>query len=374
MLKAHLKRPLDVWPGFDVSQTPFAVYDEDGVVYVNHPSPPDEPPTLHAASDMKIGGVLTAVVPAVYAKNEAELIPLAYHEAFHVYQHIGNFAPEPGFNFFAALAYYPELDADYLALCLLEERLFNDPQLSLELKAAALATTSRQRIEILSRNEDAQLLENYSQRFEGTASYLEHRVAHEIFDKPFPPVSGGSSRVRAYSAGAALCRLLDALALDWKQRVEEGAAASDVLIDAFPNDVDLRPYGLTHMLEQARTKTKELRDAVETELSEAFSTDAITLLLPPEIDVSRSFNPQRITSLGNGQVVYHGLRLDLDCGYIQLSDEVPLLEDVRTSTLRFPAQQVRFVGDRLVANGPDIRADLDRVTEESKNNYRLTCS
>jgi len=373
LLEAHLKRPLDVWPGFDLSQTPFAIFDEDSVVFVNHPSPPDEPPTLHAATDIEIGGALTAVIPAAHAKDEAELIPLAYHEAFHVYQNTGNFAPEPGFNFFAALAYYPELDADYLALCLLEERLFNDPQPSLELKAAALATTSRHRIEILSRNEDAQLLENYSERFEGTASYVEQRVAREVFNKPYPPVSGGSSRVRAYHAGAALGRLLDALGADWMRRVEEGATPSDVLMVTFLDDVDLGPYGMSRTLEQARAKVNELREAVEAELSRAFSAGAVTLTIPPQTTVYRSFNPQRITSLGNGQVVYRGLRLDFDCGYIQLSDEVPLLEDVRIGTMRFPARQVRLVGDRLMAKGSSIRVKLDRVSEESKNNYHLIC-
>jgi len=374
LLKAHLKRPLNVWPGFDLSQTPFAIYDEDNVVFVNHPSPPDKPPALNAATDMEIGGVLTAVVPAAHVKDEAELIPLAYHEAFHVYQNTGNFAPVPGFNFFTALAFYPELDADYLALCLLEERLFNDPQLSLELKAAALATTSRKRIEVLSRNEDAHLLENYSERFEGTASYVEHHVAREVLSKPYPPVSGGSSRVRAYRAGAALGRLLDALGADWKRRIQEGATPSDVLIGAFLDDVNLKPYGLSRMLEQARAKVNELREAVETELSRAFSAGAVTLAIPPQTTVYRSFNPQRITSLGNGQVVYRGLRLDFDCGYIQLSDEVPLLEDVRTGTLLFPARQVRFEGSRLMADGPDIHANLSQVSEEGKNNYRLTCN
>jgi len=373
LLKAHLKRPLDVWPGFDLSQTPFAIYDEDNVVFVNHPSPPDEPPALHAATDMEIGGVLTAVVPAAYAKDEAELIPLAYHEAFHVYQNTGNFAPEPGFNFFTALAFYPELDAGYLALCLLEEQLFNDLHLSLEPKAAALATTSRKRIEILSRNENALLLENYSQRFEGTASYVEQRVAHKVFNKPYPPVSGGSSRVRTYRAGTALGRLLDALGADWMRRVQEGATPSDVLIGAFLEDVNLKPYGLSRMLVQARAKANELRDATETELSRAFSAGAVTLTMPPQSTVYRSFNPQRITSLGNGQVVYRGPRLDFDCGYIQLSDEVPLLEDMRTGTLLFPARQVRFEGSRLMADGPDIRANLSQVSEEGKNNYRLTC-
>lgn len=373
MLRAHLKRPLEVWPGFDISQTPFAIYDENSVVFVNHPSPPDEPPALHAATDMEIGGVLTAVVPAAYAKDEAELIPLAYHEAFHVYQNTGGFAAEPSFNFFTALAYYPELDADYLAFCLLEERLFNDLHLSIEPKATALATTSRKRIEILSRNEDALLLENYSERFEGTASYVEHRVAHKMFNKPFPPISGGSSRVRAYSSGAALGRLLDILNVSWKRRVENGATPSDVLMGVFPDDVDLRHYDLVQIRAQAQTIVQKLRGEIEARLSKAFSTGVITLLVPPETSVFRSFNPQRINSLGNGQVVYRGLRLDFDCGSIQLSDEVPLLENVRTGTLRFPAQQVRLESDRLLASGPGIHVDLDRVAKEGENCYHLVC-
>ena len=142
LLAAHLEQPLEVWPEFDPRHVPFAVYDEREVRYLNHPSPPDEPPELHAATDMKIGGVLTAVVPAAYAKDEAELVPLAYHEAFHVYQNSGGFARGPGFDFFSALAYYPELDADYLAFGMLEDRLYDDATIPLDEKAAALANAA----------------------------------------------------------------------------------------------------------------------------------------------------------------------------------------------------------------------------------------
>ncbi|WP_287410074.1 hypothetical protein, partial [Oceanithermus sp.] len=363
---------LEVWSEFDVGRIPFAVYDEREVRYLNHPSPPDEPPELHAATDMKIGGVLTAVVPAAYAKDEAELVPLAYHEAFHVYQNSGGFARGPGFDFFAALAHYPELDAEYLTLCLLEEMFFTDAAMELEQKAAALAQAARERHAILARNEDALQLEAFSERTEGTASYVEHRVAHDAFGRPYPPVSGGSKRVRVYSAGAALGRLLDVLGANWKRPVEKGATPSGVLMDAFPNDVDLRPYGLARMLEQTRAKVKELRDAVETELSRAFSAGAVTLTLPPRTSIYRSFNPQRVTSLGDGRLVYRGLRFDLPGGHVQLSEDVPALENVRSHTLRFPAQEVRFEDGRLLANELGVRIHLGQVTQEGERTYRLT--
>ncbi|WP_293177607.1 hypothetical protein [Oceanithermus sp.] len=372
LLAAHLEQPLEVWPEFDPRRVPFAIYDEREVRYLNHPSPPDEPPELHAATDMKIGGALTAVVPAAYAKDEAELVPLAYHEAFHVYQSSGGFAPGPSFDFFTALAHYPELDDEYLALCLLEAALFNDSGIELEQKAAALAQAARERHAILARKEDALRLETFSERTEGTASYVEHRVAHGAFGRPYPPVSGGSKRVRVYSAGAALGRLLDALGANWQRRVEKGATLSGVLMDAFPDDVDLRPYGLARMHEQTRAKVKELRNAVETELSRAFSTGTVALTLPPGTPIYRSFNPQRITSLGDGRLVYRGLRLDLPSGYVQLSEDMPALEDVRARTLHFPARQVRLEGDRLLADEPDVRIHIEQVTQEDEGSYRLT--
>ncbi len=372
LLAAHLEQPLEVWPEFDPRHVPFAVYDEREVRYLNHPSPPDEPPELHAATDMEIGGVLTAVVPAAYAKDEAELVPLAYHEAFHVYQNSGGFAPGPGFDFFADLAHYPELDAEYLTLCLLEEMFFTDAAMELEQKAAALAQAARERHAVLARNEDALRLETFSECTEGTASYVEHRVAHEAFGRPYPPVSGGSKRVRVYSAGAALGRLLDVLGANWQRRIEKGAALSGVLMDAFPDDVDLRPYGLARMLEQTRAKVKELRDAVETELSRAFSAGAVSLTLPPRTSIYRSFNPQRVTSLGDGRLVYRGLRLDLPSGHVQLSEDMPALENVRSRTLRFPAQEVRFEDGRLLADEPGVRIHLGQVTQEGERTFRLT--
>ncbi|WP_456413860.1 hypothetical protein, partial [Oceanithermus profundus] len=152
----------------------------------------------------------------------------------------------------------------------------------------------------------------------------------------------------------------------------EGATPSDVLMGAFPDKANLRPYGLAQMLERARAKVKELRNAIETELSRAFSAGAVTITLPPNTPIYRSFNPQRITSLGNGRLVYRGLRLDLPNGYVQLSENVPALEDVRARTLRFPAQEVDLKGNRLLADEPDVRIHLEQVAREDEGSYRLT--
>ena len=371
LLAAHLEQPLEVWPEFDPRHVPFAVYDVREVVFLNHPSPPDEPPALHAATRMTIGGVETAVLPAGFVNDEASLIPLAYHEAFHVYQEAGGFEPGPGFDFFTALAYYPELDADYLAFCMLEDRLYGDATIPLEEKAAALATATRIRRGILSRNKNTRLLDDDSERNEGTASYVEHRVAHEAFGRPYPPVSGGSNRVRTYGTGAALGRLLDALGVSWKPRVEAGMTPSDILVSVLTDDVGLDGYGLAHLRKMAREQVQKQRGEAEQALSEAFSAGAVSITLPPRAEVRRTFNPQRLTSLGDGMLVYHGLRIDLPNGFVQASEAVLALEDLPAGTLTLPAIDHELKDGCLLASGPEVEIALHHVVKENDRTYRL---
>lgn len=371
LLAAHLEQPLEVWPAFDVGRVPFAIYDEREIVYLNHPSPPAEKPSLHAATRMKIGGVEAAIVPANFVKDEAGLVSLAYHEAFHVYQEDGGFEPGPGFDFFAALAYYPELDADYMALCMLEESLYNSATRPLEEKSAVLAAAIRARRSILSHNEGARLLDDYSERNEGTASYIEHRVAREIFGKSYPQVSGGSNRVRAYVTGAALGRLLDDLGVSWKRRVESGMTPSDVLLDVFTDEVDLDSYDLISLRRIAHDNVRKLRSEVEHALTEAFSAGALIIVLPPHVEVRRAFNPQHITSLGDGKLVYRGLRIDLPNGFANLSGNVLALEDLPAGTLTFPVFDYELKDGHLLASGPEVEIELRPVIKEKDHTYRL---
>src|SRR5690606_34582610 len=94
LIQNEQTQPLpDLWQGYDFSKIPFAVYDPENVVYINHPNPPQErPKTLMAATSVDINGVQTATIPLEFCPDPATALPIAYHEGFHVFQH-HNFAP-----------------------------------------------------------------------------------------------------------------------------------------------------------------------------------------------------------------------------------------------------------------------------------------
>ena len=124
-IRTALESTVITWPGYDPATIPFAVYDDEAIIYINHPSPPpDRPANLLAATAVEIGGVQTATIPAGMVEADSDLIPLAYHEGFHVHQ-AHHFTNTVDYDFFLALANYPELDPTFRALCRAEADLHN---------------------------------------------------------------------------------------------------------------------------------------------------------------------------------------------------------------------------------------------------------
>ncbi len=110
-IEQALTFPLETWPGYSPKSIPLAIYDAQDAIFYNHPDPPQEQPEqLAAATAVEINGVVTATIPVEMCRSETELIPLVYHECFHVYQNRGAFQFSEQFDFFKALAFYPELN------------------------------------------------------------------------------------------------------------------------------------------------------------------------------------------------------------------------------------------------------------------------
>ncbi len=130
LIQQALLAPVETWPGYSPRAFPVCVYDKDEHYFLNHPEPPQgRPPELTAATACEIGGLMTAVIPADICSDERSLIPLLYHECFHAHQNRGAFRFAEKFDFFRCLAYYPELNAQYRALCAAEAEVLANREL-----------------------------------------------------------------------------------------------------------------------------------------------------------------------------------------------------------------------------------------------------
>src|SRR5690606_25564168 len=159
------------------------------------------------------------------------------HEGFHVYQ-AAHFVSQPS-DMFTAMAHYPELDAAYRALCRVEADIFNDDSRNPAEKLPVIAAVIRQRRALLEKHPSLIPYERYLERNEGTASYVEHAVRLALYEISPKPVESDTGWSRFYSAGAALCRLLDATVDGWQARVEAGESPGDIALGAAIDTIDL---------------------------------------------------------------------------------------------------------------------------------------
>ncbi|MFZ6029169.1 MAG: hypothetical protein ACOYYS_15765 [Chloroflexota bacterium] len=169
--------------------TPLVVYDEDDFVFLNHPNPPTQrPEQLSAATATEINGVLTATIPAMYGDDENILVPLAYYECFHVYQKTA-FRLRRKYDFFEVLAFYPELNVVYRALCSAETEVISHSRLSPVERAAYLSALTYKRHEILSQHEGLLDFEQDLEVREGVAAFVESKA---LWPWPWLMRTGGS--------------------------------------------------------------------------------------------------------------------------------------------------------------------------------------
>lgn len=176
IVQRALENPVPTWLDYTPQNVPIVLYDEDEFVFINHPNPPTERPTnLTAATALEINGILTATIPLRTGCDEQLLVPLVYHECFHVYQD-RKFQFKGNYDFFEVLAFYPELHPAYRALCSAETDVLNDSTLSLFEKAKLLSVLVRKRRHILFQHDGLLDFENNLERKEGVASFVERKA------------------------------------------------------------------------------------------------------------------------------------------------------------------------------------------------------
>jgi hypothetical protein len=233
----------DLWPDFDPTMVPLAIYDGSRTVLLGHPSPPPgferdsvaggwsraglHPDVTGASS--RIANVWTATLIVTDSLSHRDLALRVVHEAFHAMQRQRHPDWIPPETHGPAVA-----DADRLA----GRRLEN---VALSRALAARATDQAAcwaRAAIRERGvrhggaPDLAALEGRFELYEGLAAYVEHRGAER--ERDALPLDAGfpadSLRLRAAVAGTAYGLLLDRLRPDWREQLEHRTTALDVLL------------------------------------------------------------------------------------------------------------------------------------------------
>lgn len=233
----------ELWPGYDPLSIPLAVAWGPQTYLFRHPSPPAgfKPVTgatpntfvrdgrleeVTANSSAKIGGVLTATIlpgpPTTGGPFPQQLAPVAFHEAFHVFQRarhpdwIANELDLIIYNFeVPQLLSFRRLESDALRRALLSY--------DAEKSKCWIRTALAFRKDRFGRMSPAfSAYERATELNEGLATYIEARAADRIIEMPANEFKMSEVRQRAYASGSAIAALLDRFLPNWKRDFESG--------------------------------------------------------------------------------------------------------------------------------------------------------
>ena len=242
-LRTIAARPL--WPRFEPTGAPLAIYDGTRTWLFRHPQPPagyavvsgrndavvrdGRDPAVTANSSAPIGGVATAtVLLREDATDAASVVGLAVHELFHVFQR----ARHPAWQANEVDLFTYPVD-DTLALALRREE-------SHALRRARLASASdsarcwtRAFIEVRRRRftaigAAAASYERGTELNEGLARFVEQRAGGHM-STPLLDPPPAQVRQRAYEVGAAMGTLLERLRPSWRDALETSSVPAPPL-------------------------------------------------------------------------------------------------------------------------------------------------
>lgn len=366
IVQQALTNPVSSWQDYTPQNTPIVIFDDAEFAFVNHPNPPSQRPNnLTAATAVEIEGVLTATIPLTMCEDEQTLVPLLYHECFHVYQG-KKFQFTAEYNFFKVLAFYPELNHTYRALCWVETNVVNDKTTSPTEKAKLLAFLNHQRHAILSKTSGLLEFEKDLERREGTASFVEQKGRAKLFNVQPDGLNCRYGYSRQYFMGAMLCWLFEQIYAndEWQEWVEAGKALSELLLELAPQEQ------LSSMLIEIECREEQERQIADKFIAEAnekiedlFSQEALTIKLPETAQIFRSFSPQSVVSLGDGRLIHtEFVTLQMPNGQIAIQGEL-VLENYNDNTVTFSAVPFKTVGNYLNIHTESIQVTLESVRE-----------
>ena len=231
---------LDLWPGFDATTFPIAIYDGERTLLLRHPSPPEEfqplpehedvwvsagrHPAMRWNSNADIGGIRTATLlltiePGRAAEYEAHIL---FHEVFHL--HSKPLHPSWRPNEMWRYSYPMDDLENYRQLLFEEEALARAMQAESDSAAAswaaaALAIRSNRQAKL---SEEHRTYETALELQEGTAVYMGRSTIGTANETVRLLEDRGPKgiRWRCYETGAAISVILDRLAPSWKQELD----------------------------------------------------------------------------------------------------------------------------------------------------------
>ena len=326
-----------LWPGFDPASMPLAVavvaapatwlINRDHVDgYDQAETVSGQPPLLRRSgldqrlvgnSVVDIGGRLTATIFVDAGTPLPDIVALAAHELFHVFQadrYPGWGASE------AALLTYPWDDAVNLAratneLALLDRAMAADEGDACRDLAAMALAARRERFQRLPA--DAQAYENGIELAEGTARFVEVRAAQTL-GWPLPALETGGGvdvRRRGYQAGAGWCALLARLAgPDWPSSLPDGSDApmpvfTDMLavVVGQPADPPVDDVGWQEHLNDAITAVATEADRRTERMAAVRAVATLTVVVrsqPGSPLRVAGFDPMNLIPLADGMVLH----------------------------------------------------------------------
>ncbi len=371
-----------LWPGFDPSKVPLAIFDGEKTFLFRHPHPPPEfgpveglpetwvapgqHPLVRANTSISLGGVRTATVLLDGAGHQPirESAALAVHEAFHVFQ--ADRHPKWGGNE-ADLFTYPTDEPVLLQLSRLETESLRRALAAGDRNgagcwAAAALELRRKRFAML--GETGALYETGTELKEGLARLVESRARGKSSEPVLPEndFAPGEVRSRSYAIGHALGVLLDRFAPGWDSDLERAAdrTLDDLLEQALAKESLRRPCRF-RARETADSLNRAKRSVELTRLTRAAIRDdffakpgwKIVFVSDSEPLSPQGFDPLNVERLGPGEVLHsRWVKLGNSSGSLEVLDTRAVTESAGTHPLFEGVRRATVTGIR---DEPDAR-------------------
>jgi len=341
----------ELWPGFDVSETPLLVYDGADSWLHDHPAPPPEyeavdgvtwalrRPGRHVRANTAddVGGVITATVDASGDRPADVMASVAIHEAFHAFQD-------------AHHADWTANEVELLTIAFDDGDALAERRIETELLRRALAATGAEKTRLARRacehraaRTDASALayERGLELREGLAQYVETRALGAPPEAlPAEGYAAEAPRERCYLVGQAWALLLDELAEDgrggWRARLNAETAPLDVLLRA---ELERSPAAehaapdeearaLAAVAERARADAADVQADRAAARAAFLARDGWTLTVESERPLfPNNFDPLNVRVVAPGEVLHtRWIVLGNDAGSIEVLDRHALSE------------------------------------------------
>lgn len=335
-----------LWPGFDASAVPVAIYDGTRTLLFRHPFPvegftdlPGHPgvrvytgrhPSVFANTNVQLGGAQTATawVEPGAGLSVAAVAGLVAHESFHVFQATRHVAWQGNE---ADLFTYPVDDAGRLAARRLESAALRRGLTAADAAGARChaAEALRWRGRLGSLPAESGRYERAMELYEGLARWVQHRVSGDADSVLMRPAEYAPDAVRdrAYASGAALAVLLDRLSPGWKEEMEAGRAGFlDELLARAAGEADAacrmsrEEEGLAVM--RAETDVDALASSRRQARAALLARPGWTLVVATPADAPlwpKGFDPLNVRVVAPGEVLHaRFLRLGNDSAAVEV--------------------------------------------------------